>query len=98
MFRKNNTPDTTGNAYRSGIGPITDRIINSVLDGINTQSFRQILKERMVNFTMEIVLEKMKPYIILSVILYIVIIIFLLAIIIILCRLTKQREALKGVS
>jgi len=89
MFRRNEPEKTV---YRSGIGPMTDRIINSVLESINTQQFRQILKERMVNPTMEIVLEKMKPYIILSVVLYIIIIMFLLVIIFILCRKRKSGD------
>jgi len=67
--------------FESGIGPITDKIINGVFDVITNKDFNEKISNKLVTPLTQIVNDKIKPYIYISGFLYLIIITLLLIII-----------------
>lgn len=65
----------------TGIGPVTDRILNGVLDKLSSREFKEKLNDKLIDPLTQIVNEKMQPYIYASLALYSIVIILLLIII-----------------
>lgn len=75
--------------FETGIGPMTDKILNSIIDKLSADNLKEKLTDKVVYPLTEIVNEKIRPYIYISLILYLVIIILLIAIIYLLARRKK---------
>ena len=65
----------------TGIGPTVDRILNSLLDRITSDAFREKLAHRIVDPMTGIINQKIRPYIYTFIVLYAVIVLLLLIII-----------------
>jgi hypothetical protein len=70
----------------TGIGPITDTILNNCLEKLNSEEFKNKLIEIIYQPALEIALTKFRPYIYLLASLYMIIIILLIIQLIILIR------------
>jgi len=87
----NDTVDHDNNfKFNTGIGPITDRILNSILDRLATDSFREKLTDKIVDPITNIINQKIKPYVYISVTMYLIVIILLIVIIYLLVKKNKQ--------
>lgn len=72
---------TTDNRLHTGIGPMTDKILNSILDRVNTDSFREKLSDKIVDPVTQIINDKIRPYVYVSLTMYAIIVILLIIII-----------------
>lgn len=70
----------------TGFGPMTDKILNVFLERITSNNFKELLTDKIVSPVTQIVNEKIKPYVYISLALYMIIIFLLLFIIYILLR------------
>ena len=75
----------------TGIGPTVDRILNSLLERITSDNFKEKLAHRVIDPVTEIVSEKVKPYMYAVVILYAIVILLLLIIIYLLRTISIKR-------
>lgn len=69
---------------KTGMGPITDRIINELIDGFAIDNYQDKINNKFVDPITEIINRRVQPYVYLSGGLYVVIIILLCVIIYIL--------------
>lgn len=76
--------------FQTGIGPMTDKILNSILDRITSDSFKEKLSDKIVDPVIGLINQKIKPYVYTCLVLYAIIIILLLIIIYLL--LNKKRK------
>jgi len=67
--------------FESGFGPFTDRILNKIFDVVTNKDFQEKISDKLVTPLTQIMNEKIKPYIYLSIILYGIIIVLLFIII-----------------
>ena len=67
--------------FQTGIGPMTDKILNSILDRLTSDSFKEKLTDKIVDPVTEIINRKIKPYVYTSIGLYSIVILLLLIII-----------------
>lgn len=65
----------------TGIGPMTDNILNTILDRITTDNFRGKLTDKIIQPITGMINEKIKPYLYISLLLYSFIVILLFVII-----------------
>ena len=72
--------------FATGIGPITDKILNSILDRFTSDGFKEKLTDKIVDPITNIINEKIKPYVYVSVGLYFIVIILLIVIIYLLIK------------
>ena len=68
----------------TGMGPVTDRILNEFIDGIANDKYRDKINDKVVYPLTTIINQRVQPYVYFSAGLYILIIILLLIIIYIL--------------
>jgi hypothetical protein len=71
--KKDNSPK-----IETGIGPITDTILNNCLDKLNSDGFKTKLIESIYQPALDIILAKFKPYLYLLASLYLIIIFLLI--------------------
>lgn len=72
------------NKLKTGMGPVTDRIVNELIDGFTIDAYQDKINNKFVDPITEIINRRVQPYVYLSGGLYIVIIILLCVIIYIL--------------
>lgn len=72
----------------TGIGPMTDRILNSFVDKLSSDNFKEKIYEKIIEPVTQIVTERAKPYIYTGIALYVVVVVLLL---IIIYMLTKKK-------
>lgn len=65
----------------TGIGPMTDNILNSILDKFNTDQFKEKITDKILDPITDIINKKIKPYVHIGIGAYLVIVILLLVII-----------------
>lgn len=65
----------------TGIGPITDKILGAVVDKINTNEFKEMISDKVVEPITVIVTKKIQPYIYLASFMYFVLFLMLALII-----------------
>lgn len=70
----------------TGVGPITDRLINATIDTINSPSFKKNVSEKIIDPASEAISRKIKPYIYLGFLMYLIVVILLIIILIMLTR------------
>ena len=73
-------PNITAN-IETGMGPITDRMINELINGFAIDNYKDKINDKLVDPLTSIINRRMQPYVYLSGGLYIVIIVLLLIII-----------------
>ena len=76
--------------FETGIGPMTDRLLNTILDRLTTGNFKGKLTDAVLDPVTEVIYVKIKPYVYASLLLYSILIV-LLVIIIYLLVVKKQR-------
>jgi hypothetical protein len=67
--------------FETGMGPITDRILNELINGISIDTYESRINDKLVDPITRIINKRVQPYMYLSAGLYIIIIILLLVII-----------------
>ncbi len=83
------TPETNyedNNRFQTGMGPVTDKILGTILDRVTSGDFKEILTDKIVDPITEIINIKIKPYVYVSIGLYIIVIILLIIIIYLLLK------------
>lgn len=63
--------------FETGIGPMTDRFLGSIVDRLTSGDFREKVMGKIVDPTFDLIYRKAKPYIFLTVAMYIILIILL---------------------
>jgi len=86
---KPNYDNNHSNRFETGMGPMTDRILGTVLDKITSGDFREVLTDKIVDPVTEIINKKIKPYVYISLGLYTILVIFLIIIIYLLIKKKK---------
>ena len=77
------------NKFETGIGPVTDRLLGTVIDRLTNSDFREILTDKIVDPITEIINRKIRPYVYVSIGLYTVVIVLLIIIIYLLMKKKK---------
>ena len=72
--------------FDTGLGPMTDRLLNTVLDRATSGDFREKLMDKIVEPITHIINRKIKPYVYISIALYLVVILLLVIIIYLLVK------------
>jgi hypothetical protein len=86
MNSDENRPFYDNPRFSTGIGPMTDRLLNTVFEKLSSDNFRQNLEDKIIDPITDVVSKKMRPYIYTSIVLYIILLILLIAIIVLLIR------------
>lgn len=73
-----------GQSVRTGFGPMTDRIVSGLIDGINIEDHKDKIYDKLVEPLTRMINQRMQPYIYYSAGLYLLVIFLLLIIIYIL--------------
>lgn len=73
----------------TGVGPVTDKFINTIVDTVNSEPFRRNIASKVLDPITVAINERIKPYLYLIGFLYLVIVILLIIIIYILIRRKK---------
>ncbi|AGD92303.1 hypothetical protein LBA_00385 [Megavirus lba] len=76
--------------FETGIGPITDKVLNSVLDRVTADGFREKLVDKIVDPITSIINDKIRPYVYLLIFLYILLIVLLVIIIYLILKKSKR--------
>ena len=76
--------------FASGLGPITDKILNGMFDAITNRDFKDKISDKLINPLTQIVNDKIKPYVCMGVFLYSIVFIMLLIIIYLLYTKNKK--------
>lgn len=69
------------NFLETGVGPITDHFVNLLINKISTSDIKDKLAEKVVDPAVVVIKQKIKPYIYVSLGLYLIIILLLIFII-----------------
>ena len=69
------------NRFETGIGPMTDRVLNNIVDKVTSGNFQEILTNKIADPIMHIINKKTQPYIFGALVLYIIVVILLIWII-----------------
>src|SRR5207247_954958 len=72
--------------FETGIGPTTDRILNSILDRLTTDNFKEKLTDKIVYPITHLINKKLKPYVYVSMTLYLILVVLLVFIIYLLLK------------
>jgi len=75
--------------FQTGIGPVTDNILNAILDRFTTAQFQGKLLNKIVSPLTNVINEKIKPYVYISIGLYVFIVLLLFIIIFLVVRKKK---------
>lgn len=70
--------------FETGIGPVTDRVLSSVLSILTRNDFKTLITDKVMDPITNAVNEKVRPYIYTSIIMYLVLLALLIYIIILL--------------
>jgi hypothetical protein len=69
------------NQINTGFGPMTDSILNAIIDRLSSGNFKEKITEKIINPITDVVTNKLKPYIWVVLILYALILVLLIYII-----------------
>lgn len=78
--------------FQTGIGPMTDRILNTILEMVTADKFKEKITDKVVYPVTEIINDKIKPYIYMAAGLYCVLIVLLIVIIYLLISARKHNN------
>lgn len=76
----------TTSIINTGLGPTTDRVINNIIDKINTPAVKETVNDKIIDPIKIKVMNVVRPYLYIGGIMYIVIILLLIIVIIMLAR------------
>lgn len=76
-FSMASAPREEHSRFETGIGPMTDRLLNSAVDRLTSGDFRERLMDKIVDPTFSLINRKIQPYVYVSLIMYLFIIILL---------------------
>lgn len=87
-MESSNSPEYRNHNFnlQTGIGPMTDNILNTILDRVTTGDFKEKLTDKIVSPITDMINRKIQPYLYLASGLYLVVLILLLIIIYILIK------------
>ena len=88
MVNPRDTAEMTS-VVNTGLGPATDRVINGIIDKINTPIIKNTVNDKILDPLKVKVVSVIKPYLYVGGLLYIIIIALLLIIIVMLIRKNK---------
>jgi len=74
------TPNTS-QKIQTGVGPMTDNFINSIIDKINSDNFKKNISDKLLDPLSLAINQKIQPYVQLSMVLYGVVIVLMVVII-----------------
>ena len=79
----NTNDQNQGQSFRfeTGIGPVTDNILNTILDRLSSDGFKEKLTDKIVDPVTTMINKKIKPYVKISIGLYSIVIVLLCIII-----------------
>lgn len=77
------------NRIETGIGPMTDRILNNIVNKVTSGDFKELLTDKIADPIMIVINKKVQPYLYGALLLYVILIILLCFIIYLL--LTRKR-------
>lgn len=80
----NNVNHNNNYRFETGIGPVTDRVLSSVLSTLNRNDFRTLVTDKIMDPITNAVNEKIKPYVYTSIIMYLILLVLLIYAIILL--------------
>lgn len=72
--------------FDTGIGPLIDKILNTILNKLNTENFKGKLVDKIVDPITGIIIQKIRPYIYAGIILYLILVVLLVFIIYLLLK------------
>lgn len=73
----------------TGVGPVTDKFVNTIVDTINSESFRKNVASKVLDPITVAINEKVKPYLYLIGLLYLIVVVLLIIIIVLLVKRKK---------
>ncbi|ADO18231.1 hypothetical protein [Acanthamoeba castellanii mimivirus] len=76
--------------FETGIGPITDRILNSILDKLTSDNFKDKLMDKIVDPVTMMINDRIRPYVYIGIVMYAILVILLLIIIYMLYKKSKS--------
>jgi membrane-associated protease RseP (regulator of RpoE activity) len=78
------------NKFHTGIGPVTDRLLNNIIERLSSHDFKEILTDKIVDPVTEVINKKIQPYVHISIALYSILVILLVIIIYLLLKKNKS--------
>lgn len=78
--------DIERNRIETGIGPVTDRLLSTIVDRVTSGDFKEILADKIVYPITDIINRKIRPYVYISIVLYLIVIVLLIIIIVLLSK------------
>ena len=75
--------------FATGIGPRTDHFLNTILDRLTSDNFKEKLIDKIVDPLTSVINEKIKPYVYVSLGLYFIVILLLIVILYLLIKKNK---------
>ena len=78
-----------GYQLETGIGPTVDKILNTIIEKLNSQKFKQNLTEKVIDPVTGMIHKKMRPYYYGATVAYLIVIILLVVIIYLLVKKRK---------
>ena len=75
----------------TGVGPVTDRILGNVIDKISSEEFRTNVLSKIVEPVVVVVSNKIKPYLLIAFVLYLVLFVMLIYIIVCVTRMKSKK-------
>ena len=92
-MESSNSPEYRDNNFnlQTGMGPLTDNLLNTVLDRVTSGDFRERLADKIVDPITDVINKKIQPYIYLAAGLYILLVILLLVIIYLLVKKNRSQ-------
>lgn len=80
--------------FQTGMGPITDRVINAVADKLSSEDVQKTLTTRVIEPITVVVQEKIRPYLYVGFIFYLVLLILVMVILFMVIRSYKAVQKL----
>ena len=77
---------TDHSKLQTGFGPMTDKVLNSVLESMSSSTFKEQLTHRIIDPSAKIIKDKMRPYINIGIGMYLFLVFLLIVIIYLLIR------------
>lgn len=76
--------------FETGIGPMTDNVLNTIINKVSSDQFKATVTDRLVNPVMKEISQKAKPYVHYAIFFYVILLVLLIVIIFMLFRLNKK--------
>lgn len=74
----------------TGVGPMTDNIVNSIVDKVNSDAFKKNVSSKVLVPLSQAVSDKVRPYLYWMAFLYAILLVLLIVIIVMLVKMRKK--------